>query len=106
LLKTTYFIQLKKTFQFISELFAGHHGPPVSRDGSVRPEQDESSKFVDLFRPRPHARLQPGPTRGQQHLRADPNLKILDRNLAEKPGRTVKQADQWKQQLLKKNKMF
>jgi len=55
-----------------------------------------------LFRARPHARLQPGPTRGQQHLRADPNLKILDRNLAEKPRRTVKQADQWKQQLLKK----
>ena len=104
-------------FFFFSELFAGHHGPPVSRDGPIGPEQNESSEFVDLLRPGPHAWLQPGPARGQQHLWADPNPEVLDRNLAKKPKRIVRSESQWKQLLKnetknwdvlepKQNKMF
>ena len=56
-----------------SELFALHHGPLVSRDSPVCPEQDEPAEPLHLLRPGPHARLQPGATRGQQHLRANPD---------------------------------
>ena len=46
-------------------------------------EQNEPAELGDLLCPRPHDGLQrPEPTVGLQHLGADPDLEILDRDLA------------------------
>ena len=82
----------------VSELLAGHHGPPVSRDSPVCPEQDELAKPGHLLCPSAHAGLQPGPAGGHQHLGADPDPQVLDRDLAQEPGGIVKpdRGRQWK----------
>ena len=73
-------------FFVVLELFACHHGPPVSCDCPISQEQDEPPEPVNLLCSSSHAGFQPGTACSQQYLRTDPDTQIPNRNLAQKSG--------------------